>query len=59
MKKKKKIRGFVASTNALKEWLKEVPAVAQWVKNPTTEAQVTAEVQVQSWRSGLKDLALL
>ena len=49
----------MASTNTLKEWLKEVPAVAQWVKNPATEAQVTAEVQVQSWRSGLKDLALL
>ena len=34
--------------------------MAQWVKNPTTAAQVTAEVQVQSpaQRSGLKDPAL-
>ena len=34
--------------------------MAQWVKNPTAEAQVIAEVWVQSptWSSGLKDLAL-
>ena len=33
----------------------------QWVKNPTTAAQVTAEAQVQSpaQQSGLKDLELL
>ena len=38
----------------------EVPAVAQWVKNLTVAAQVTAEAWVQSpaWYSGLKDLAL-
>ena len=34
--------------------------MAQWVKNLTTVAQITAEVRVQSpvWCSGLKDLAL-
>ena len=34
-----------------------VPAVAQWVKNLTAAAQVSAEAQVQSlaWHSGLKD----
>ena len=34
-----------------------VPAVAQWVKNPTAAVQVPAEAQVQSpaWCSGLKD----
>ena len=38
-----------------------VPAVAQWVKNLTTVARVTAEAQVQSLaqHSGLRDLALL
>ena len=38
-----------------------VPAVAQWVKNPTVAAQVTAEVQVQplAQHSGLKDPVLL
>ena len=37
-----------------------VPAVAQWVKNSTAVAWVTAEVQVLSLarHSGLKDLAL-
>ena len=42
-------------------WLKWVPAVVQWVKNPATAAQVTAEVQVQSpaQHSGFKDPALL
>ena len=37
-----------------------VPAMAQWVKNPTAVAQVTAEAQVQSPapHSGLKDPAL-
>ena len=37
-----------------------VPAMAQWVKNLTVEAQVAVEVQVQfpAWHSGLKDLAL-
>ena len=36
-----------------------VPAVAQWVKNPTAVVWV-AETQVRSptWSSGLKDLAL-
>ena len=35
--------------------------MVQWVKNPTAEAQVTAEVQVRSLAqsSGVKDLALL
>ena len=35
--------------------------MAQWVKNPTATAWVTAEVRVQAsaWHSGLKDLALL
>ena len=34
--------------------------MAQWVKNPTAAACVTAEVWVQflAWSSGLKDLAL-
>ena len=38
-----------------------VPAMVQWVKNPTAAAWVTAEVRVQSlgWRSRLKDPALL
>ena len=38
-----------------------VPAVAQWVKNPTAAAQVAAEVRVRSpaRSSRLKDLALL
>ena len=37
-----------------------VTAVAQWVKNLSTTAQVAAEAWVQSlaWRSGLKDLVL-
>ena len=37
-----------------------VPGVAQWVKNLTTVAQVTAEGWIQSldWCSGLKDLVL-
>jgi len=29
--------------------LDRVPAVAQWVKNPTAVAQVVAEAPVQSW----------
>ena len=35
--------------------------MAQWVKNLTTVAWVTAEVRVQflSWHNGLKDLTLL
>ena len=35
-----------------------IPTVAQWVKNPTTVAQVAAEVRVQfpAQNSGLKDL---
>ena len=34
-----------------------VPSVAQWVKNPSTEARVTAQVRVRSpaQHSGLKD----
>ena len=38
-----------------------VPTVAQWVKNLTAVAWVTAEVWVPSlaWHSGLTDLALL
>ena len=37
-----------------------VPAMTQWVKNLTTAARVTVEVQVQSLDqlSGLKDLLL-
>ena len=37
-----------------------VPTMAQWVKNPTAVAQVTAEVQVRSPArfNGLKDLAV-
>ena len=37
-----------------------VPALAQWVKDPTAVAWVTAEVWVQSsvWRCGVKDPAL-
>ena len=40
---------------------REIPAVAQWVKNLTAAAQVAAESQVWSpaWHSGLKDPALL
>ena len=38
-----------------------VPAVAQWVKNPTTVAWVTVEAWVQSptWPVHLKDPVLL
>ena len=38
-----------------------LPAVAQWIKNPTAVAQVTVEAGVHFlvWHSGLKDLALL
>ena len=38
----------------------EVPAVVQWVKNPTAEAQVAAEawVRLPARLNGLKDLAL-
>ena len=52
----------------LSEWLSSksqqitaVPAMADWVKNPTAAAQVSVEAWVQSpgRRSGLKDLALL
>ena len=37
-----------------------VPAVVQWVKNPTAAARVAAEAQIQSpaQGSGLKDLSL-
>ena len=37
-----------------------VPAVAQWVKNPTAVARVSAAAQVQSpaWPNGLKDSVL-
>ena len=37
-----------------------IPAVAQWVKNPTAAVQVAVEMQVPSSAqcSGLKDLAL-
>lgn len=28
--------------------------MAQWVMNPTTVAQVSAEAQIRSWHSGLK-----
>lgn len=35
------------------------PTVVQWMKTPTTVAQVAAELQARShWHSGLKDLAL-
>ena len=38
-----------------------VPAVAQWVKNPTVVARVAVEVRVPSltWHRGLKNLVLL
>ena len=38
-----------------------VPAVVQWVKDPTAVAQVAEEVEVGSlvWHSGLKDLVML
>ena len=38
-----------------------VPTVVQWVKNPTTVAQFSAEAWAQSLAqcSGLKDLVLL
>ena len=44
----------------MKIYLQEVPTVVEWVKNPTTAAQMAAELWVQSlaWSSGLKDLAL-
>ena len=43
-----------------KEHKVRVPALAQWVKNPTAAAQVAAEAQVQSPDpcSGLKHLAV-
>ena len=38
----------------------EIPAVMQWVKNPTAVAPVTVGVRVRSlaWHSGLKDPVL-
>ena len=45
-------------------WIKNgslgIPAVAQWVNHLTVAAQIVVEAQVQllSWCSGLKDLAL-
>ena len=48
------------SKNATKRLKLGVSTVAQWVRNPTAVAQVTAEARVQSlaWCSGLKDGAL-
>ena len=39
----------------------EVPALAQWVKDPSAVVQVAVEMRVESlaWCSGLMDLALL
>ena len=44
-----------------KKIISRVPIVAQWVKNQTVAAWVSAEVQVSSpaWHSELKDPALL
>ena len=43
-----------------KEYILGGPTVAQWIKNLTAVAQVTAEAQVQSpaWHSEFKDPAL-
>ena len=51
---------FTTLFYAIKNILLGVPAVVQWVKNPTAVAQVAAGVQVQSLalHSGLKDLVL-
>ena len=40
--------------------IRGVPAVTQWVKNPTAVAQAAEEAWVRSlaWCGGLKDLAL-
>ena len=46
-------------------WLKSIrpgiPAMVDWVKNPTAMAQVTVEVQIRSpaWHSGLQDIEVL
>lgn len=55
-----KIKHFFLNMIAQKMRISGVPAVIQWIKNPTEAAQVTAEVQVQSsaWHSQLKDAAL-
>ena len=51
--------GFLCKLQNLRGKL-GVPAVAQWVKNPTAVVQVAEEAQAQSpsWCSGLKDQAL-
>ena len=54
------IKSFDSLVDTKREGVR-VPTVAQWIKNPTAEAQVAAEGQVQSLagRNGLKDLVLL
>ena len=51
----------LSGVNKIKISFSGVPAVAQWVKNGTAAAQVTAEEQVQSLprHNELKDLVLL
>ena len=43
-------------TLTLESFIHRVPAMVQWVKNLTAEAQVTEEAQLPSpvWHSGLK-----
>ena len=55
------IRSYIKRLENDNKEIRGVPAVAQWVKNPTAVAGIIAEVQVQSLaqHSGLKDLALL
>ena len=51
---------MIFSMSLLKQGMRGVPAVAQWVKNQTAVVQVTMEAQVQfpAWNSGLKDPGL-
>ena len=51
---------LINTNNSLQSMFTGVPAVAQWVKDPTAVAQIAAEAKVQSPAqcSGLKDLAL-
>ena len=53
-------RDFHVYLYSLKAAIRGVPAVAQWDKNQTTAAQVSAEARVLSpaWHSGLKDPVL-
>ena len=53
--------GYGPKKKKKKITFREVPTMAQWVKNLTAAARVPLKAQVRfpTWGSGLKDLALL